>query len=214
MIKSYKEMREIDVLPFCNTRSAKDDNGKKIEIPYLSWAKCIDLLHDNGAEDVYFDPIESDEGSFVFSSAKTKNKDGRECGNYFVKVLIHIDSLEFVQKYPLMNGSLVVWDDTLTQLRISNAHARAFVKGVAIRTGLGFDLWLDDDQPSKEKEDDLSYHNPLKVKQYIEFLMTERLKKGASEEDIIADMGISKKQFNLVLTSLNNAGYILSKLKK
>lgn len=48
MIKSFAEMREINVLPFCEKRDGMD---------YLNWAKCIDLLHENGAEKVYFVPI-------------------------------------------------------------------------------------------------------------------------------------------------------------
>jgi len=32
-IKSYTEMRKIDVLPYCETREAKDDRGRKIEVP-------------------------------------------------------------------------------------------------------------------------------------------------------------------------------------
>lgn len=34
MLKSWNEMRKIDVLPFCDKRDAKDDNGRKIEVPY------------------------------------------------------------------------------------------------------------------------------------------------------------------------------------
>lgn len=32
-IKNYAEMRKIDVLPFCDKREAKDDKGRKIEVP-------------------------------------------------------------------------------------------------------------------------------------------------------------------------------------
>ena len=39
-IKSYKEMREIDVRPYC-----EEGDG----MLYLNWAKCIALLHENGA---------------------------------------------------------------------------------------------------------------------------------------------------------------------
>ena len=43
-LKSYSEMRKIDVKPFCEKRDGID---------YLNWAMCIKLLHDNGAEHVY-----------------------------------------------------------------------------------------------------------------------------------------------------------------
>ena len=47
-IKSYKEMREIDVRPYCEERDG---------MLYLNWAKCIALLHENGAEHVSWLPI-------------------------------------------------------------------------------------------------------------------------------------------------------------
>ena len=215
MLKSYNELRKIDVSPFCETREAKDDNGKKVSIPYLNWAKCIDLLHENGAAEVWYEPLEDASGSLVWSSGHTENDKGRKCGNYFVKVKIHIDELEFTQVYPLMNGSYVVWEDTLTQLRISNAHARAFVKGVAIRTGLGFSLWLgeSDTEPASGRED-LSEHNPLKVREYIEQLMTEKIRRGMSEDDVFSSIGISRKQFELVQKALSNAYAIIAELRK
>lgn len=57
MLKGFNELVQIDVLPFCDKRKAKDDNGKPIEVPYLPWAKCKMLLHENGAGEVYFVPL-------------------------------------------------------------------------------------------------------------------------------------------------------------
>jgi hypothetical protein len=45
MLKPYSELVKIDVLPFCEVRETKDENGKKIKVPYLNWAKCKELLH-------------------------------------------------------------------------------------------------------------------------------------------------------------------------
>src|SRR5699024_378236 len=128
----------------CDKREAKDDRGHKVQVPYLNWATCKNLLHENGAESVYFVPLKAPNGSYLFMSAEVENKDGRRTGCWFVSVEIHIDGRTFTMDMPLMNGSLVVYEDTLNQLRISNAHARAFVKGVAIHTGLGFSLWCTD----------------------------------------------------------------------
>ena len=36
MLKSYEEMRKIDVRPYCEEREGK---------LYLNWAKCVELLH-------------------------------------------------------------------------------------------------------------------------------------------------------------------------
>ena len=202
-LKSYSELRKIDILPFCEVREGKDDKGRKVQIPYLNWAKCIDLLREYGASDVYYEPVENTDGTFLFSSAQTQTKDGRQCGSYFVKVRIHIDELDFVQSYPLMNGVLVVYTEGLNQLRISNAHARAFVKGVAIRTGLGLQLWMNEDAP--EAVEDLSQHDPLKVKQYIEQLLTEKIQRGMQYEDILAQMQLDKKKLAILLRGLEKA---------
>ena len=43
---------------------------------------------------------------------------------------------------PVMNGSNPVKDNSMSQQRVWNSMCRAFVKCVAIHTGLGFDLWL------------------------------------------------------------------------
>jgi hypothetical protein len=66
MLKPFKELRELDVADFCKKREAKDENGKKIEIPYLPWAKCLCLLYDNGAERVRFRALPAPDGSYLF----------------------------------------------------------------------------------------------------------------------------------------------------
>ena len=50
MLKPYSELVKIDVLPYCDKREAKDDKGRKVQVPYLNWATCKNLLHENGAE--------------------------------------------------------------------------------------------------------------------------------------------------------------------
>lgn len=208
-LKPFSELVKIDVLPFCDKREAKDDKGKKIEVPYLNWAKCVELLHEHGAEVVYFVPLKDANGSYLFTSREVENKDGRKTGCYFVSVEIHIDDLVFTMDAPLMNGSLVVWDDTLNQLRIANCHARAFVKGVAIRTGLGFKLWSDD-KDTDSAPDDLSSHNINAIKQRVEQLLTTKLQNGLDMDDVYGALGISKKRFDLIMAGFNDI-YVLEK---
>ena len=200
MLKPYSELRRIDVSPFCDTRKAKDDNNKVIDVAYLNWAKCVDLLHENGAEVVYFTPLRNDEGSFLFSSREVANKDGKKTGCYFVAVEIVIDDLKFRMDAPLMNGTYVVYDETLNQLRIANAHARAFVKGVAIRTGLGFDLWVKGNEEDAAPKDDLSIHSVLAIKRRVEETLTAKLQRGMSEGDICSSLNISQKQLKALLS--------------
>lgn len=165
MLKSFKELRAIDVTPYCDMREAKDDKGKTIQVPYLNWAKCKDLLHQNGAEVVYFEPCTNENGSSLFMSSEVfTDSKGNTNRCYEVRVRITIDELTFEAQFPLMNGSNPVKDNSLTQQRLWNSQTRAFVKGVAMRTGLGFDLWLDDEE-SKSTEDDLTKHNIFAIKE-------------------------------------------------
>ena len=137
----FEELIKVDVRPFCETRKAKDDNGNMVDIPYLNWAKCVKLLHENGAKDVWFTPrVCPETKTYLWPQADVTTRKGYKTQCWFVSVEIHIDELVFNMDTPLLNGALVVYEDTLNQLRISNAQARAFVKGVALRTGLGFDL--------------------------------------------------------------------------
>lgn len=216
MLKPYEELVQVDVLPFCDKRKAKDDNGKQIEVPYLNWAKCIELLHKYGAKDVWFRGVQNGSGSFLFPSWETADKNGRVTGCWFVTVETHIDDLVYFTDAPLMNGSLVVYKDTLNQLRINNCIARAFVKGVAIRTGLGFSLWAGDkDTDTDTAQDDLYFHNIYAIRERIQRKVTELLQRGMSMNDILAALKINKKQYDLVMnTFVNGITQIEDTLKK
>ena len=48
MLKSYEELRKVDVSEWIEKRDEAD---------YLNWAKVVDLLHENGATKVYFEPV-------------------------------------------------------------------------------------------------------------------------------------------------------------
>lgn len=201
-IKSYAEMRKIDVLPYCETREAKDDRGRKIEVPYLNWAKCKELLHENGAETVYFEPVVNEKGSSLIMSDQTfydKNEIPNRC--YEVRVKIVIDDLEFEAQYPLMNGSNPVKDNSLTQQRLWNAQTRAFVKGVAMRTGLGFGLWVSGDEAEdKAPVEDLSSHNLFAIKERMQIAYTNAIKKGMSTGDIAKALNKTEDEVRLLFT--------------
>lgn len=134
-LKSYKEMRGIDVKPYCEDRDG---------MLYLNWAKCIDLLHENGAEKVYWMPIPDEKtGSSLRMTDQTftdKSGNTNRCHETRIKVVIDAD--EYEMQSPVMNGSNPVKDNSMSQQRVWNSMCRSFVKCVAIHTGLGFDLWL------------------------------------------------------------------------
>lgn len=134
-LKSYKEMRGIDVKPYCEDRDGK---------LYLNWAKCIDLLHENGAEKVYWMPIPDEKtGSSLRMTDQTfADKSGNTNRCYETRIKVVIDADEYEMQSPVMNGSNPVKDNSMSQQRVWNSMCRSFVKCVAIHTGLGFDLWL------------------------------------------------------------------------
>lgn len=134
-LKSWEEMRKIDVTPYCQERDG---------MTYLNWAKCIDLLHGNGAKKVYWVPI-PDEGTG--SSLRMVSKDfidskGNTNRCYETRIKVVIDENEYEMQSPVMNGSNPVKDNSMSQQRVWNSMCRSFVKCVAIHTGLGFNLWL------------------------------------------------------------------------
>lgn len=179
MLKPYDELVKVDVSEYTDQRDGLD---------YLNWAKCIDLLHKHGAEKVYFTPIVNENGSSLFMCNKEfidKNKGVNQC--YEVGVHIVIDDLEFDMRGPLMNGANPVKDNSLSQQRVWNCQTRLFVKGVAIRTGLGFNLWLKEETQNEtvgSAFDDMFAHNILTVKERIEQLITTKLDEGKTLDEI------------------------------
>ena len=159
MLKKYDDLRKIDVSKWTEKRDKAD---------YLNWAKVIDLLHENGAEKVYFEPIINREtGSSLYMVDKIfTDKNGNTNQVYETAIKIVIDDLEFIQRGPVMNGASPVKDNSMSQQRLWNCQTRLFVKGVAIRTGLGFDLWLKEEFKDEKSnwEDDLMKHDIFKIK--------------------------------------------------
>lgn len=189
--KSYAEMRAIDVTPYVEKRDGND---------YLNWAMCKELLHQNGAEKVYFEPCVNSNGSSLFMSDTvfTDNK-GNTNRCYEVRVHIVIDDLEFDAQFPLMNGSNPVKDNSMSQQRVWNAQTRAFVKGVAMRTGLGFDLWLKNDFTSKT-EDDISKHSLFAIKERMQQAYTKLIKKKMSTKDIADALAMTEDEVKVIFT--------------
>lgn len=212
MLKPYSELVKIDVSQWCEKREAKNDKGQKIEIPYLNWARCKQLLHENGAENVYFEPCVNEKGSSLFMSDQVfADSKGNTNRCYEVRVKITIDDLQFEAQFPLMNGSNPVKDNSLTQQRVWNAQTRAFVKGVAMRTGLGFHLWLKDDTGNDDGFDDLSAHNIFKIRERMQMSYTRLIKNGHSTGEIARMMGTSEPAVQYYLNGIFDEIYRFEK---
>ena len=140
MLKSFDELIQVDVKPFCDLRDAKDEKGNVIKVPYLSWAKCAKLLHENGASSVWYAPRRCPEtNTYLWPQAKITTSKGRITECWFVSVEIHIDDLEFSYDMPLLNGSLVVYEDIVAIVSVALlALGAIFVfGGVNVPLGLG-----------------------------------------------------------------------------
>ena len=149
MLKSYDELRKIDVKKYCKKRDGLD---------YLNWATCIQLLHDNGAEVVRWEPIPDPVtgSSLRMSNVEFKDKNGNTNRCYETRIRVTIDDKTYEMQTPVMNGANPVKDNSMSQLRVWNSMCRAFVKCVAINTGLGFDLWI-----KEESGEDMSMPSTL-----------------------------------------------------
>ena len=179
MLKSYEDLRKIDVSKWTDKRDGAD---------YLNWAKVVDLLHENGAKKVYFEPMaDKTTGSSLYMTEQTfTDAKGNTNRVYETAVRIVVDDLDFIQRGPVTNGSNPVKDNSMTQQRLWNCQTRLFVKGVAIRTGLGFDLWLKDELKTEKEnwEDDLTKHDIFKIRERVQETYTKIHKSGLTTKEI------------------------------
>lgn len=179
MLKNYDELRKIDVSKWTENRDGAD---------YLNWAKCVDLLHENGAEKVEFKPVVNEKtGTSLFMTEQEfKDKNGVINRCYETEIEITVDNDVWRFRGPVMNGGNPVKDNSMSQQRLWNCQCRLFVKAIALRTGLGFDLWLKDELKTEKDnwEDDLTKHNIFKIKERTQQTYTEKLKAGLSVKEI------------------------------
>lgn len=153
MIKSYDELRKLDVSPFVD----KNPDG----FSYLNWAKCIELLHENGAEVVYFEPVPDEKTgtSLRMTEVEFKDKNGGVNRCYETRIKVVIDDKTYFMQTPVMNGKNPVKDNSMNQNRVWTSMCRAFVKCVAINTGLGFSLWLKEETYVKPFDNEIPVEN-------------------------------------------------------
>ena len=189
MLKSWNEMRSLDISKYVKQRDKAD---------YLPWADCLKLLYDNGAETVLLEPLTDDRGSSLFMSEQVfTDKSGGTNRCYEVRIKVTIDDKEYTFSYPVMNGINAVRDNLMNQNAVHKAQMRAFVKCVAINTGLGFDLWRDDSDIENDT-DDLSKHSIYSLKERYQQEYTRLIKKGLSTKDIADRIGMTEDMVKTV----------------
>jgi hypothetical protein len=181
-------MRKIDVTPYVQKRDGAD---------YLPWSTVVDLLHENGAERVWYEPMHNENGSSLFMSDQvfTDNK-GNTNRCYEVRLEIAVDDDVFTYTYPLLNGINPVKDNSLNQNVVHKAIQRALVKAIAVRYGLGFSLWskaeIDDDDG-----DDIYKHNIFAIKERYQEIYTRLIRKGMTTNDIAQALEMTTDEVKL-----------------
>ncbi len=202
MLKSFNELRKLNIDKYTKERD---------KMKYLPWAVVVDLLHENGAEKVFFEPLTNDNGSSLFMSDRTfTDKNGNTNNCYEVAVQVTIDDDVFIIREPLMNGSNPVKDNSLTQQRLGNAQKRAFVKGVALHTGLGFGLWSEDIEDIKDNSDDLSRHSLKAIKERMLEKITALQKNDMPYDKIAEKCGYTVEEMKALFSYFST----LSKFEK
>ena len=191
MLKSFNEMRKIDVTPYVNKRDGAD---------YLPWGTVVDLMHEHGAERVFFSPVYNENGSSLFMSDKTfTDKSGNVNRCYEVRIEVTVDDDTFIYSYPLLNGINPVKDNSLNQNVVYKAMARAFVKAIALRYGLGFSLWSKEELDTQEEED-LYKHSLDAIKLRFQQTYTQKLQKHMSVADIAKGVEMSEEEVKILFS--------------
>ena len=192
MLKGFNELRKVDVTPYVKQRDGAD---------YLPWATVVDLLHEHGAEKVFFSPVYNENGSSLFMSEQTfADKSGNINRCYEVRIEITVDDDRFIYSYPLLNGINPVKDNSLNQNVVFKAMARAFVKAIALRYGLGFALWSKDELESQEEED-LYKHHIFAIKERFQQEYTKVLRdKHLTTKEIAEKCGMSEDEVKVLFT--------------
>lgn len=209
MKKSFDELRKIDLSKYIKKRDKAD---------YVNWAVIKQLLHDNGAEKVYFEPVSQPNGSSLIMCDKEFTDSNSNSNRvYETKIKVVIDDLEFEIQGPVMNGANPVKDNSMSQQRLWNSQTRLFVKGVAIRTGLGFDMWSNLEKDEEDDiEEDLSKHNIFKIKERLQEIYTTKLKLGLTTKEIATKLNKTEDEVKAIFTYfdiLNNFERELSNIK-
>lgn len=191
MLKSWNEMRGLDISKYVKQRDKAD---------YLPWASCLKLLYENGAEKVTISTLTDVNGSSLFMSDQVfTDKNGGTNRCYEVRIEVIIDGSTYTFNYPVMNGINAVRDNLMNQNAVHKAQMRAFVKCVAINTGLGFDLWLDDADIETDS-DDLSKHSLFSIKERMQIAYTRAIKKGMSTKDIANKLEMTEDEVKVYFT--------------
>ena len=206
MLKSFAELRRIDVTPYIKKRDGAD---------YLPWATVVDLLHEHGAEKVWYQPLQNENGSSLFMSEQTfTDKSGNVNRCYEVRIEVTVDDDTFIYSYPLLNGINPVKDISLNQNVVHKAIQRAFVKAIAVRYGVGFSLWSKEEIDDTSEGEDLSKHSLFAVMERLQIEYTRLIRKGMSTNEIAEALGMTTDEVKLHFSFFDQLDRFEKKMQK
>ena len=100
----------------------------------------------------------------------------------------------------MLNGINPVKDNSLNQNVVFKAMARAFVKAIALRYGLGFSLWSREEIDSQD-EDDIYKHSLFAIKERFQQEYTRVLRnKKLSTKEIAEKCEMTEDEVKVVFT--------------
>ena len=182
---------------------------------YLPWATVVDLLHDNGAEKVWYQPLQNENGSSLFMSEQTfTDKSGNINRCYEVRIEVTVDDDTFIYSYPLLNGINPVKDNSLNQNVVHKAIQRAFVKAIAVRYGLGFSLWSKEEIDDSSEGEDLSKHSLYAIKERFQTEYTRLIRKGMSTNEIAEALEMTTDEVKLHFSFFDSLDRFEKKMQK
>ena len=206
MKTSFAEMRRIDISPYVKQRDGAD---------YLPWATVVDLMHEHGAEKVFFTPVYNENGSSLFMSEQTfTDNKGNVNRCYEVRIEVTVDDDTFIYSYPLLNGINPVKDNSLNQNVVFKAMARAFVKAIALRYGLGFSLWARDEIEDTSESEDLSKHQLWAIKERFQQEYTRLIRNGMTTNEIAEALEMTTDEVKLHFSFFDSLDRFEKKMQK
>ncbi len=213
-VKPFNELLELDLSGAVSKKPTFKKNKRTGELEpageldYLNWADCLALLYQNGAQRVEFGNARSGADHPVFLLQDRLP---------FIRVYVTVDGDRRELDYPVIDGSKDISMEKLTQSDVHNATQRAFVKCVAVNWGLGLSLWRKEEKQLTDERSSIDLaevSHIMAVKERVERMLTDKLKRGMEMEDLLSALGLRDGQFKKLMSYYDQLWLLESKLRE
>lgn len=197
MEKSFLELYKLDITSHIKTRDVMKKNvtgewvkdTSKPPMKYLEWSKVLILLYELGANTIkYGNVCDEKTGHPVFLNGLNTAP--------FVKIWVKIDQETYEITHPVLNGYEKGYADN--QSHIHNATQRAFVKCVAVNTGLGLSLWERDEETNSIVPDEVLKEEILKWNIRMTNLFNAASNKLGGHDNVHAELNTNTKELKAI----------------